>query len=167
MRSGSSAGTSDRILNFSSFASEARVLLSSPGMSNAAETIPSCESDRSRLKKRPKKIPLLQLTVQSQSGCNLESTGSRKHAVHQPAHDPVPLIASRGQVLKVTSSIRSLEMHAAHHEVFLYFQYAPGVVWGGRLLGLCQCDTIGCWRLGIGLLAFSLPLPPLRQARAF
>jgi hypothetical protein len=38
-------------------------------MPNAAETIPSCESDRFRLKKRPKKIPLLQLTVQSQSGC--------------------------------------------------------------------------------------------------
>jgi hypothetical protein len=38
-----------------------------------------------------------------------KSTGSRKHAVHQPAHDPVPLIASRGQVLKVTSSIHPLK----------------------------------------------------------
>src|SRR5580704_7184449 len=39
---------------------------------------------------------------------NLLSTGSRKHAVHQPAHDPFPRVASRGQVLEVTSSIRLL-----------------------------------------------------------
>ena len=92
MRSGSSAGTSDRILTFSSFTNEARVLLSSPGMPNAAETIPSCESDRFRfLNKRPKKIPLLQLADQESKRLQiLKSTGSRKHAVHQPAHDPFP-----------------------------------------------------------------------------
>jgi hypothetical protein len=86
-------------------------------MPNAAETIPSCESDRFRfLNKRPKKIPLLQLADQESKRLQiLKSTGSRKHAVHQPAHDPVPLIASRGQVLKVTSSIRSLQLHAARH----------------------------------------------------
>jgi hypothetical protein len=50
-----------------------------------------------------------------------KSTGSRKHAVHQPAYDPVPLIAIRGQVLKVTSSIRSLQMHASRHRIFLCF----------------------------------------------
>jgi len=50
-------------------------------MPNAAETIPRCESDRLGLKKRPEKIPLLQLTVQSQSGCK-----SRKAPV--PASTP-------------------------------------------------------------------------------
>jgi hypothetical protein len=70
-------------------------------MPSAAETIPRCESDRFRLKKRPKKFPLLQLTVQSQSDCK-----SRKAPVPastpftSPLIDPVPLIASRGQVFK-------------------------------------------------------------------
>ena len=81
VRTGSSAGTSDRILTFSSFANEARVLLSSPGMPNAAETIPRCELDRFHSTKRPKKIPLLQLADQSQSGCK-----SRKAPV--PASTP-------------------------------------------------------------------------------
>jgi hypothetical protein len=79
-------------------------------MPNAAETIPRCELDRFHSTKRPKKIPLLQLADQSQSGCK-----SRKAPVPastpftSPLIDPVPLIASRGQVLKVTSSIQSLQ----------------------------------------------------------
>ncbi len=56
----------------------------------------------------PKKTPLLQLASQSPERLQIsQAPGSRKHAVHQPAYDPVPRVASRGQVSKVTSSIRS------------------------------------------------------------
>jgi hypothetical protein len=58
--------------------------------------------DRFRLTKRHKKTPLLQLADRTSKRLQIskKSTGSRKHAVHQPAHDPDPLVASRGQVFK-------------------------------------------------------------------
>jgi hypothetical protein len=129
---------------------EARVLLSPPEPPNAAETNPKwgrigfiCEATQ-------KKPLCCNSPIRASSGCKISSTGSRKHAVHQSARDPFPRVASRGQVSKVTSSIRSLQMHAARHEFILCFQDAPSLVWGGRRLGLCQCDTISGWLLVAG-----------------
>jgi hypothetical protein len=39
-----------------------------------------------------------------------------------PLNTPVPLVASRGQVLKVTSSIRGMEVHAARHRSGPYYE---------------------------------------------
>jgi hypothetical protein len=62
-----------------------------------------------------KKTPLLQPANRIKSSLKIQSTGSRKHAVHQPTPDPILHVANRGQVSKVTSSIRFIEMHGWLH----------------------------------------------------
>jgi hypothetical protein len=115
VRSGSSADTSDRILTFSSF------FKARPASCYSLPKNAKRRRNHSKLRggsvsfilktprkaKRPKKDPLLQLAGSESKRLQ----NFRKHRFPQarrsPArHDPVPLVASRGQVLKVTSSIR-------------------------------------------------------------
>jgi hypothetical protein len=98
-------------------------------MPSAAETIPNGESDRFRFStKRPKKIPLLQLTIQSQSGCkSLKAPVPASTPFTSPLMTPSRSLQAEGRFQRSLHQFSDLEKHAVHHQFLLCFQDTPRV----------------------------------------